>query len=241
MENRRSSPLRVHNRGELDTVIRYQRWEYFGSLTFSGIVPNPRQAVRLVFAHLYRGARALSIPFRHLVWVLRAEHGEIGGRAHYHCLLSTGGKSNPTLGHCFHLNALWDDLPRCGFARHRLYDPKQHGAEYVVQCLSDADTASKNQYELSKFLLTGCDVMLSHSLTREVSGQRVLEDGLRRQERGKKRARKITLRDRWSGRSEWSVRSSNFDYAEIDARFADITPAEPIPLRRAPGALAAKR
>lgn len=210
-----------HNRGELETVLRYRSWQLFGTLTFRGEVPKSGQAVRLVFAHLYRCAGALSIPFHRLIWVLRSEHGEKGGRAHYHLLLGWTGLAQATLGQAFFFNYLWTKLPRCGYARHRLYDPEQHGAAYVVSCLTEADKSGANQYELGKFLLSGCDVMLSDSLVRAVADQRVHADRVRtNRECGKKRARRMPINRRWSGKSEWTERNAAFPYDEIDARLA---------------------
>lgn len=164
------------NLGELEAIGRYQRWQFFVSLTFAGAEPTETCARKLVFAHLYRTARLLRVPFGRLVWVLRVERGERLGRLHYHALIG-GGVIKPTISHCFRLNALWDSLPRCGFARHRLYDGTQNGLAYVASCLSIQGSSGADFYESQKFGHYGTDVTLSASLVRCVT------------ERGRKRDR----------------------------------------------------
>lgn len=169
--------LRRGNLGELDVVARYRDWQIFGTLTFSGAsAPSATACRKHVFAHLYRCANILKIPFRRLCWVLRVEHGEKTDRIHYHFLL--GGKiKGITVGTCFALNALWEGLPRAGMSRHRVFDSKpfrENGVNYVVSCLANEGTAGANFYELSKFGLRGSDLTLSNSLCRAIGGRRVV-------------------------------------------------------------------
>jgi len=85
----------------------------------------------------------------------------------------------PTIGLCFSLNQLWDSLPRCGFARHRLYDGKQNGLAYVTSCLAISGSTGRDFYESQKFGARGTDVTLAGALLRAVHG------------RGTKRARGV--------------------------------------------------
>jgi len=160
----------TENQGELDVIARYKGWQYFVSLTFAGAEPTITCSRKLVFAHLYRASRLLRVPFGRLVWCLRIERGERLGRLHYHALIG-GSVIKPTIGLCFTLNALWDALPRCGFARHRLYDGKQNGVAYVTTCLAIPGSTGADFYESQKFGSRGSDVMLAGALLRVVGGK----------------------------------------------------------------------
>lgn len=211
------------NLGELDILARYRDWQVFGTLTFAGVEPNLCASRKIVFAHLYRAAKLLRIPFPRLVWALRVERGEKGGRLHYHCLLGGADGKRVTLATCFVLNSLWERLPRAGMARHRLFDRKQAGAvAYVASCLANGDTVGADFYESMKFGSIGSDVTLSNSLGRSVGGRRVVVDiDAPYREGGKKRSRKCIRRSV----REWAVyRRNDFDYAAVEARLY-LTPA----------------
>lgn len=204
-------------------MTRYESWRVFATLTFKGAVPSETEAQRITYAHLYRSARVLSIPFRRLVWVLRQEHGEIGGRLHFHLLLGgvADGARRVTIGSCFVLNHLWKQLPRCGMAQHRLYQPELHGAEYIVKVLTERSTEGANAYELSKFLCDNASLTLSHSLGRSVAGKRVSGDREPFRTAGQNRLAKTPISCSWSNR-KWSAEAF---YAGVDALLADTASA----------------
>lgn len=207
------------NLGELDAISRFRGWQYFGTLTFAQPVPGLAASRKLVFAHLYRAAKLLKSPFSRLVWVLRAEHGEKTGRLHYHFLLGAG-TLKPNLGLCFTLNNNWEKLPRCGIARHRIFDKSQNGAEYVVACLSGEDTAGADFYESMKFGTQGSDVTLSNSLCRVIGGRRVNEDRLRHLECGKKRRQSQAI----VPMRQWAFyQSGQFDWQSVYTHADDLT------------------
>lgn len=159
---------RLVNIGELDVIARCHAWQFFGSLTFGAAEPSEVAARKLAFAHIYRSARLVRVPFRRLLWILRVERGERLGRLHYHCLIGGAGDKFINLGSCFRLNALWSALPGCGFSRHRLYDRKQSGAEYVAACLGFEGSAGADFYETQKFGVFGADLMMARALLRYV-------------------------------------------------------------------------
>ncbi len=158
-------------------LSRYRCWRVFGTGTWSSpVVPRPVQQRKLLFAFLYRTAKMAGIPFRRLVWVARHETGERFGREHYHWLIGAE-EWQPTLADMFRLNELWDDLPKCGFARNHLFDERLNGVEYVTKCLSGSapgDTLGGDFYEGSKFAHRGAEVTLSNSLARAVGGRRIV-------------------------------------------------------------------
>lgn len=160
------------NLGELDIIARFSGWQYFSSQTFSGVEPNTRTGTKLFFAHLYRVAKLHATPFHRLVWAWRVEAGETFGRLHYHALIG-GCAKGPNLGLCFTMNHLWDELPLCGFARHRIYNRVGNAVEYVASCLAFAGSAGADFYETMKFGIKGTDITLSNSLLLCVGGRRV--------------------------------------------------------------------
>lgn len=131
---------------------------------------------RLLFAHLYRTARTVRIPFHNLLWVVRQERGEKFGRPHYHALIGWKG-DRANIGQCFALNSFWNRLPKCGFARHFVYEPGQDAVGYITKglsgCLSDQgrDYLAASNYEASKFGLDWNEVEFSKALLRSIGRQ----------------------------------------------------------------------
>lgn len=158
----------------LDVITRYERWQYFASLTLRGIGGRTPKVVMLpgMLMVLREHASMLGVPFSRLVWCLRAEHGERFGRLHYHALISAEGEGakKPTIGNSYRLRSVW--ARRFGWADVRVYDRRQHGAAYVVKCLGYRDTSGMNAYELSKFG-QGIDAILSDSLIRYLGQHRM--------------------------------------------------------------------
>jgi len=207
-----SSRSSMGNLGELDIISRVSSWQYFGTGTFVGLEPSTATAQRLLFAHLYRCADALRIPFHRLLWAIRQERGEIGDRLHYHWLLG-GSHKTPSKGLCFYMMDLWKRLPRCGFSRVYVYDCTRHGAEYVISCLSKRETGAASLYEYRKFGSWGSDVTLSDSVARLVGGPGILKDrGVQFRRAGKKRSSQIGKPS-----MQWANRSyGKFSYELVD-------------------------
>lgn len=161
---------------EAYTLARYRHWRVFGTGTFSGArVPTSLAQRKLMHAFLYRAAKTVRVPFRRLVWCYRHEHGELGGREHYHWLLGAE-EWTPNTAECFVLNTLWDKLPLCGFSRNYLFNQTLNGIEYVTKCLHDSSTSASVGgafYESTKFSSGSSGVTLSNSLARVTCGRRV--------------------------------------------------------------------
>lgn len=160
---------------EATILSRCRHWKVFGTGTFSGQrVPGANAQRKLVFAFLYRAAGIAGEPFGRLLWTTRREHGELGGRVHYHWLIGSDCWT-PTVSQMFFLNVCWDSLPGCGFARHHIFNAALNGVEYVTKCLSAEDHGSLggDYYEGSKFSNRDTEVTLSNSLARLVAGRRV--------------------------------------------------------------------
>jgi hypothetical protein len=154
-------------------LARCPYWKVFATLTWSGATPPTYGCQRrLLFAHLYRIARIKRIPFRNLLWVVRQERGEKTNRPHYHALIGWAGGDTSNVGQCFAFNSFWNRLPKCGFARHFIYDPGEDAIGYITKglcgCLSEQgrDALGASHYEASKFGWSGNEVELSAALVR---------------------------------------------------------------------------
>ena len=156
------------NSGELDIIQRFPAWEFFCTLTFSGKVPGPSRREGLAVTFFCRVAKVVGIPVSSIVWVLRDELGEINGRQHFHCLL---GRTSLLLTQTGIAKLKWCWEARgVGHADVRLYDKSKHGAAYVVDCLTNLQSA-KNAYELSKFDRVETPPIMSKSLLQFVARQ----------------------------------------------------------------------
>lgn len=154
------------------TLARCRDWKVFATLTWSKAQPPTSAGQRkLLFAHHYRMARTLRIPFRRLLWVVRQELGEKFNRPHYHVLYGWRGEK-ATVGLCFTANSLWQATHAdCGFARHFVYDAGQDAVGYITKVLSGSarDTVSASNYEAGKFGWSVNEVTLSEALLRVIS------------------------------------------------------------------------
>jgi hypothetical protein len=139
------------------------QWEVFATLTFRTL-STERRRWQLAWSHLQDLARSLEVPYGELLIALRSEHGELGGRPHFHYLLGgTGAKSSLSLA--FFLRYDWRCRVNSG-AVVRPYERRLAGADYVEKCLSGA-----NQYELKKF--NTADLLeLSSSVKRQIQRSR---------------------------------------------------------------------
>ena len=153
-------------------------WQYFVTLTFGASFsqnwsPNKQNRLfrflRGVAAH-HRGNPRLP-DWR---WLVRAEYGEIGGRFHYHALLTD--LKNPTTTQCCAMQHLWRGEIGCGWAIVRPYRSGPAAVKYVLKGLEShgVDTSAitlprryvgsgANAYELGKYDRAD-DVMASRGL-----------------------------------------------------------------------------
>ena len=141
------------------------RWDVFGTLTFRS-VPTPKRAYGRAWALMRRAAELVQRPYSRLLIALRAEHGELTGRFHFHFLLGgTQTRNEITLAH--QLEHLWYGLFGQGaISKCRPYDRSRAGVAYVTKCLGQK-TWGANRYELGKFNLADT-VTLSRSVFRVI-------------------------------------------------------------------------
>lgn len=129
-----------------------RHWQAFGSFTFKRVPP---QQLRISLWHDYVRVVAdrYSVRSSRIVWGLREELGEIGGRPHFHALLDglpEHGVSQTEV--LFKMEQLWKKYVDrcCGFAEVHRYDRSLHGLEYILKCLRVGITPAQ-AYEDRKF------------------------------------------------------------------------------------------
>ena len=134
-------------------------WQLFGTLTFKSERLPERVRLAMWFAFLRQTGKRLSAKFPRLLWCLRQEQGEIGGRRHFHCLLAglPPAQLCPSLN--FELMALWERLGG-GWARVMRYRDDLDGVGYVLKGLGYASQSEQN-YEMRKF---GSESLPPHSV-----------------------------------------------------------------------------
>lgn len=153
-------------------------WQFFCSLTFKGHwlanASLKAEVIRVTmwFALWRRFCRQFGIPDSCLLWCLRQEAGEVGGRMHLHALIGGANERlvNPLT--CRWLKMAWRDLGG-GHPDARVFDPTLAGVDYILK----TDMSGANGYETTKF--AGSDqVMVSKSVVRYFSAlQRRRADG----------------------------------------------------------------
>jgi hypothetical protein len=147
----------------METALTYtlQRvhWQFFGTLTFKSVKLPERVRLSMFFALVRRLCRWHKVPFRKCVWVLRQEHGEIGGRIHFHFLIAGLPPYAVQVATAMSIKAQWEELGG-GMARVREFDSSKQGLEYLLKCLN----AGANLYEVTKFSYSADEVMLSDSI-----------------------------------------------------------------------------
>lgn len=142
-------------------ALRREAWQVFFTLTFAdrpapGITFKgcvPKKAVldcTPAFNWLRRSARVMSLRWTEMLWALRLEPGELGGRYHYHGLI---GGIDPAKAHartCGVLETLWRHSLGYGIAEVRLWDGRD-AVGYLLKTDGEWSEAAANGYELRKF------------------------------------------------------------------------------------------
>jgi hypothetical protein len=140
------------------------RWDVIGTLTYRRAEVSERFRLSTWVTFMRRMSKRLGIRAGRLLWVLRQEKGERGGRTHNHCLIGGLPAGRVNLGLVFWMNYIWNAGRGGGLARFRLYDHDLPGVEYILKSLGNDSPA--NFYECQKFAVKSPLLTLSRSLMR---------------------------------------------------------------------------
>ena len=133
-------------------------WDFFGTMTFTCPVPRIAVCYGMAFRFLHEAAKAFGVPQEKLLTALRGEHGETGGRFHFHILIGGTGTQNEK-SDCHRLAYIWKQVANGARDDFRAYDCSLAGAAYVTKGLG-GDSYELNKYEGAE------QVTLSRSCTR---------------------------------------------------------------------------
>ena len=131
-------------------------WDTFNTLTFKNPVPRPAICYGMVWKWFQTISDFSGIPYKRLLLGLRGEHGELGGRFHFHALVG-GTNTRNIKSLSFFSEKSWRQITGNSIAEVRPYDRSLAGADYICKCLG------ANAYELGKFNLAD-SVTLSASI-----------------------------------------------------------------------------
>lgn len=111
-----------------------------------------------------QAGRILNIPKDRLLYVVRREAGELGGRLHEHALLAGDRGHSPTPQHCYRFRHVWSDVIKAGMADARVWASGLDAIGYV--------TKGADAYEAGKFGRNTSVVTLSEAVVHLVSHMR---------------------------------------------------------------------
>jgi len=127
-------------------LLSYVPWQLFASLTWAGSKSSGLR-IRTLFAWLRTLGEWSGVHFHRVLWLAREEHGEVGGREHYHVLVGGLRSERLSIGFNHAARNEWKRLGG-GFARVRAYEADAAGVSYVLK--GDAEKGA-NHYEAQKF------------------------------------------------------------------------------------------
>jgi hypothetical protein len=151
-------------------LLENVEWQFFCTFTFKTLKASEAVWLKMYFAMMREQADNFGVHFLKVLWVLRKEKGELGGRPHFHALIARLPASGVSEATCFSFMRIWENHGG-GIARVRVYNSALSGVEYVLKGVDEAYLNSgANWYELGKFG-SRCDVMLSMSLIRHMQNR----------------------------------------------------------------------
>ena len=139
-------------------------WQIFGTLTLKSLRLSERMQSRQIMRYFEITSRKLGVNRKSVQWVVRSEHGELGGRLHYHFLL--GGLKPSQLSRTteWFLWDLWHNQINGGRTDIRRYNPRLPGVSYIMKGLDGADVYESAKFGQSQVTWSqGVQERLSHS------------------------------------------------------------------------------
>jgi len=150
-------------------ILSQMHWQFWGTLTFKRELPG-----RVVECIWVAWLRELSVwsglkDCRRLMWIRRAENGELTGRYHLHALLQTGNPRLDLSRTAFALKRKWEALGG-GIARVYVHEGGSSALSYMLKGPSLRDGAE--QYEARKFGDGQSGVTLSEGLSQCIAARK---------------------------------------------------------------------
>lgn len=147
----------------LHSLQRFE-WQFFGSLTFRSAQLPERLRLKMWFSLMRETASWGHVSPNKLIWALRMEHGEVGGRLHFHFLLGALPGQYHVRERAFAMMGCWQAFGG-GIVRVRPYKPVGDATGYIMKCLG---IEGANLYEGRKFSKTSESVLVSDACWRGV-------------------------------------------------------------------------
>ena len=135
-------------------------WQFFATLTFKSERLPERVRLALFFALLREFCAQFDLKFPFLLWCLRQERGESGGRRHFHFLLAGAHETLVNLTTCFWLMDKWEKLGG-GMARIHVFDSRLNAGSYILKRSGFDESIGGDAYESAKFSSKACELMLA--------------------------------------------------------------------------------
>jgi len=123
-------------------------WQIFVTLTWSGVKSEGIRQ-RVLFAWLRKLSKTSGRHFHRLLWAVRQERGEIGGREHFHVLVGGLPEHRLTERLMSHCRAWWKQCGG-GFSWVNAYNGSSEAVQYVLKGLGSVEATN---YELRKISL----------------------------------------------------------------------------------------
>lgn len=140
------------------------QWHYFITLTHRGEIPSDARLQRMLNGYFAEAGRIVGVRNDRLLYAVRREAGERGGRLHEHALLAADRGHSPTPQHCYRLRHVWSDVIKAGMADVRIFAGGLDSIGYL--------TKGADSYESGKFGLDTSVVTLSDAVLRLVMHKR---------------------------------------------------------------------
>lgn len=145
-------------------VLGLVDWQLFTTLTFKQAQLPERVRLAMAFGWLRGIAKAAHVHFKlELIWCLRLEHGELGGRLHFHALVGGLPERFPrSIRSRMQAKNSWEAFGG-GMARVREFNSALSGEDYMLKDDKWLLQRGADAYESAKFGSSTCQLMFSET------------------------------------------------------------------------------
>jgi len=162
------------NNPELLSLSRIE-WQFFCTLTFARVQIPESVRLSMFFALLRKQADNSGVGFKKLLWCLRRERGEIGGRLHYHAVIAGFPGWFVNWETTERTAQIWRKVGG-GHSKITVFSSSLDGLDYILKpegmTGSTASRIAGDYHEMTKFGHS-CDVMLSESVVHHLDSRQL--------------------------------------------------------------------